>query len=202
MGKVIINIKSGEQNMNKYLAIMALLSVVVTTQTMAYDPPSTQMYSKDVEITRSEQYAFIGVGAGYSDSFEKNTLLDLRMGMQNSVWRTMFTYESNFDIYQSLLIEVDRTVVAGLMGGKGRIYLGLSGGWVMFSDDRVDDNIVVEWEDYGYAYGGNIGLMYYISDQVDLSIGYRYLKVKDICGAESCLKDNINGLEVALHYFF
>jgi len=202
MGKIIINIKSGEQNMNKYLSTVALLSAMATTPIMAYDPPSTQMYSKDVEITRSEQYAFAGVGVGYSSSFEENTLVDLRLGMQNSVWRTMFTYESNFDIYQALLIEVDRTVMAGLMGGKGRVYLGLSGGWVIFSGDRVDNDITVEWEDYGYAYGGNIGFMYYISDQVDLSVGYRYLKVKDICGAESCLEDNINGLEVALHYFF
>jgi hypothetical protein len=88
------------------------------------------------------------------------------------------------------------------MDGKGRIYLGASGGWVMFSGDRVEDNLTVEWEDYGYAYGVNGGFMYYLSDRADLSIGYRYLKVKEICGAEACLKDTIQGIEVALHYFF
>ncbi len=188
--------------MKRYLSAVAILLTMAITPIMAYDPPSTQMYASDVEITHSEQYAFAGVVTGYSKSFEKNTVLGLRMGMQNNIWRTMFTYESNFDIYQSVLIEVDRTVIAGLMGGKGRVYLGLSGGWVMFKGDRLDGGIKVNWEDYGYTYGGNVGFMYYLSDQVDLSIGYRYLKVKDICGADSCLKDNINGFEVALHYFF
>jgi len=114
----------------------------------------------------------------------------------------MFTYESNFDIYQGVLVEVDRTVVAGLLGGKGRVYLGLSGGWVMFSGDRLNDELVIEWEDYGYAYGGNVGFMYYLNDRMDLSLSYRYLKLKETCGAEACIQDNINGFEVALHYFF
>jgi len=188
--------------MKKILSPLAVLCGLGMTPLVAYDPPSTQMHASEVEIETSEQYAFFGVGAGYSNSFEEKSLLELRMGMQNSIWRTMFTYESNFDIYQGLIIEVDRTVVAGLMDGKGRIYLGASGGWVMFSGDRIENDLTVEWEDYGYAYGLNAGFMYYLNDRADLSIGYRYLKVKDICGAEACLKDNIQGVEVALHYFF
>lgn len=188
--------------MKKYLSIVTILCGLATAPLVAYDPPSTQMKASDIEITKSEQYAFAGIGAGYSDSFEKDALLAVRLGMQNSLWRTMFTYESNYDIYQAILLEVDRTLVAGLLGGRGRIYLGLSGGWVMFSGDRLDDELVVEWEDYGYTYGGNVGFMYYLNDRVDLSLSYRYLKVKETCGAEACIKDNINGFEVALHYFF
>ncbi len=188
--------------MKKYLSPLAVVCGLATTPLVAYDPPSTQMHSSEVEIERSEQYAFFGIGAGYSNSFEEKSLLDLRMGMQNSVWRTMFTFENNFDAYQGLLIEVDRTIVAGLLDGKGRIYLGASGGWVMFTGDRIEDELKIEWEDYGYAYGLNVGFMYYLSDRADLSIGYRYLKVKETCGAEACLKDTIEGLEVAIHYFF
>ena len=188
--------------MKKYISALTILCGLSTAPLLAYDPPSTQVKASEVEIQPTEQYAFMGIGAGYVDSFEESGLFEARLGMQNSVWRTMFTYENNFDIYQALILEVDRTVVAGLMGGKGRIYLGLSGGWVMFSGDGLDEDLVVEWEDYGYAYGGNIGFMYYLNDRMDLSVGYRYLKVKETCGAEACIKDNINGVEMAIHYFF
>lgn len=187
--------------MKNLLSTLTILCGLYTTQLVAYDPPATQMHVDDIEIKESEQYAFAGIGAKYSDSFEEKGVVDFRLGIQNSVWRTIFSYESNFEEYQAIMLEVDRTVVAGLLGGKGRIYLGVSAGWVLFSGDRIENDLVVEWEDYGYAYGGNVGFMYYLSDRLDLSIGYRYLIVKDTCGA-SCIKDNIHGVEIALHYFF
>ena len=122
----------------------------------------------------------------------------IRVGLQTNVWRTMFTYEGNFDSYQAFLIEADRTIVAGLIGGKGRIYLGASGGWIeYYGEKNLDNGFTVDFKDYGYAYGGNIGFMLYLTDRVDLSLEYRYLFT-----SSSCTLNDIQGPGIALHYFF
>ena len=203
--------------MKKHLLVLMFLCSLPSMQLFA-EPASTQMYASEIEIGESEQYAFIGITGNYADPLEDKGVFGFRMGMQNNVWRTIFTYESNFNEYQAFLIEADRTVVAGLLGGKGRIYLGVSGGWVRYGADIVvasDDtnttdapipepfgdeqnpDLVINQVSDGYAYGGNIGFMYYLSDQVDISIEYRYLIIDKIN-----LFDHIQGPSVSLHYFF
>ena len=181
--------------MKKYM-LMVVCAVGLLIQQAAAENIT---YTNNMEVEETEQYGFAGIEGGYLNSLdaENKGIVGVRVGMQNSVWRTMFTYESNFESYQAFLIEADRTVVAGLFGGKGRIYLGISGGWIEFYGDKLLDNVMVEFKDYGYAYGGNIGLMFYLSDQIDLDIGYRYLFTND-----SCTYDYIDGVNIALHYFF
>ena len=203
--------------MKKYFLILVSIYSLLFVQLSA-EPASTQMYANEIVIEEAEQYAFIGITGSYVDPLDERGVFGFRMGMQNNVWRTIFTYESNFNEYQAFLIEADRTVVAGLMGGKGRIYLGVSGGWLRYGADIVvasDDanttdpvtpesfngeqnpDLVIYQASNGYAYGGNIGFMYYLSDQVDISIEYRYLIVDKIN-----LFDHIQGPSVSLHYFF
>ena len=195
--------------MKKYLLILVSLYGLLSMQLSA-EPASTQMYAEEIEISDSEQYAFAGITGSYLNLIpvvgtediylnpsEWSGLLGVRVGMQNNVWRTMFTYENNFDTYHAFLIEADRTILAGMMDGKGRIYLGASGGWIGYYGDKLQDGIMVEFKDYGFAYGGNIGFMYYLSDRVDMSIDYRYLFT-----SSSCTLDNIHGTTISLHYFF
>jgi opacity protein-like surface antigen len=197
--------------MKKYLSIYIGAFLLFSQQLSAGDP-STQIYASDIEIEDSEQYGFVGIGGGYlnltresgseyvyfsNDKDESKGVIDIRAGLQTNVWRTMFTYESNFDSYQAFLIEADRTIIAGLLGGKGRIYLGASGGWIEFYGERLLNNALVDFEDYGYVYGGNLGFMYYLSDQVDMSLEYRYLFT-----SSSCTLKDIQGVNLALHYFF
>jgi hypothetical protein len=198
--------------MKNYLLPLILIFSLFTVQLFAYDPASTQMYAKDIEIEDVEQYPFAGITGSYADTLEDKGIFGVRMGMQNSLWRTIFTYENNFGDYQSFLVEVDRTIVAGLFGNRGRVYLGASGGWIRYSADLPDlpedenGTIAIPLDinnpDFlqtsdGYAYGVNIGFMYYLTDQADLSIGYRYLFINDINKF-----DYIQGPDIALHYFF
>ncbi len=198
--------------MKKYLFILVSLYGFLSLQLSA-ESDSTQMYANEIVIGDAEQYAFAGItgsylnliqttpvyGTGdvYLNSSDWQGLLGVRAGMQTNVWRTMFTYENNFDTYQAFLIEADRTILAGMMDGKGRIYLGASGGWIGYNGDKLQDDIIVEFEDYGYAYGGNIGFMLYLSDRIDMSIDYRYLFT-----SSSCTLDDIHGPSISLHYFF
>ena len=197
--------------MKKYVAALVWISLFFSQQLSAGEP-STQIYASDIEIQDPEQYGFVGITGGYLNleqslqaeaiyfpRTESKGVAGIRAGIQTNVWRTMFTLESNFESYQAFLVEADRTVVAGLMDGKGRIYLGVSGGWIKFYGDRttIYEDVLVEFEDYGYAYGGNIGYMYFLSDQVDLSLEYRYLFT-----SSSCSLEDLQGFNVALHYFF
>jgi len=172
--------------MKKYISSAIVASVLFSAPLLAN---SMQMNANDVVIEEVEQYGFVGITGGFSSELETTSIVGFRLGMQNNVWRTSFTYENNFDDYQSFMVQADRTVVAGLFGGLGRLYAGLSGGWINHDLDSVEQD--------GYAYGGNIGLMYYISDQVDLSVDYRYLFTTDLCPI-----DHIQGVSVSLHYFF
>ncbi|MEA3418074.1 MAG: hypothetical protein U9Q90_01650 [Campylobacterota bacterium] len=200
--------------MKNYLLSLILIFALFSAELFAYDPASTQMHVKDLEIEDVEQFPFIGITGSYSDPLEEKGVFGVRAGMQNNVWRTIFTYEDNFGDYQAFLVEVDRTLVAGLFGNRGRIYLGASGGWLRYNADLpdqpedgngtiavvipsdIDDPDLLQTSD-GYSYGINIGFMYYLSEQADLSIGYRYLFVNDINKF-----DYIQGPDISLHYFF
>jgi hypothetical protein len=194
-----------------------LFLITLFSSNLFAENTSTQPYANDVQIEDTEQYAFIGISGNYSDPLDKKGVFGFRMGMQNSIWRTIFTYENNFDEYQAFLIEADRTVIAGLFGGKGRVYIGASGGWIRYGADIIttssdtNNSLVVEANDDtyngnnsdpfqtsdGYAYGVNLGFMYYLSDQVDISLEYRYLFVDKIN-----LFDHIQGPSISLQYFF
>jgi len=198
--------------MKKYLLILISLYGFLSLQLSA-ESDSTQMYANEIVIGDAEKYAFggltgsylnlipttpvYGTGDVYLNSSDWQGLLGVRAGMQTNVWRTMFTYENNFDTYQAFMIEADRTILAGMMGGKGRIYLGASGGWIGYYGEKLQDGVLVEFKDYGYAFGGNVGFMLYLSDRIDMSIDYRYLFT-----SSSCTLDDIHGPSISLHYFF
>jgi len=189
----------------KEILMKKIISSFILAYTLFANPLSastSQIQPKDIVIDEVEQYPFIGIVGLDNALLDNNLLMGFRVGMQNNVWRTMVTYEDNFDQYQALMLQVDRTIVAGLFNGKGRIYLGLSGGIVDTGNDwmnalninKSDTSIV---NTAGYAMGGNIGLMYYVSEQVDISLEYRYLSVKDVDQF-----DRIKGFSIAIHYFF
>lgn len=197
--------------MKKIINVLVCLSALLSPQLMA-DTPAVQMRASDIMIEEPDQYAFVGITGGYLDLeqtpesegiyfglTDNKWVGGLRVGIQTTVWRTMFTFESNFESYQAFLVEADRTIIAGLLDDKGRIYLGASGGWIKYYGDRttIYEDVLIEFEDYGYAYGGNLGFMYYLSDQLDLSLEYRYLFT-----SSSCTLNDIQGVNIALHYFF
>lgn len=184
-----------KKTINSFILACALFTTPIFSAT-------TQMKASDIVIDEVEQYPFIGIVGLENDLLDNNILLGFRVGMQNNLWRSMVTYEDNFDEYQSLMLQVDRTLVAGLFNGKGRIYLGLSTGIIDTGNDwmnaiNINESDTSTINTAGYAMGGNIGLMYYVSEQVDISLEYRYLSVQEVDHF-----DRIKGFSIAIHYFF
>ena len=133
--------------MKKYLLAVCLSALL--SQELAADSLATQIKTSNMVIEDAEQYGFVGIEGAYlnltqtpesEDIYfapESKGTLGLRVGVQTNVWRTMFTYEDNFDSFRAFMVEADRTVVAGMIGGKGRIYLGASAGWIEYYGERI-----------------------------------------------------------------
>jgi len=139
------------------------------------------------------RYPFWGIVA-YSSTIEgeRGDVGGIRYGQQSKDWRTSFTLESKYYNQQMLTLQIDRTLLYSLSTSKLRIYGGVVGAAIIQDkNDGSDDKML------GYGYGLSAGLMYYLSDTIDLDLGYRYMKVTDIDNV-----DDISSFGLALHYFF
>lgn len=139
------------------------------------------------------KYPFVGI-VGYSSDMggERGAIGGLRYGQQSRDWRTTFSAEMSYNDYQVFSIQVDRTLLYSLTTSKLRIYGGLIGAAITQerNDGSGDKNL-------GYGYGVTTGLMFYLSDKIDLDLGYRYMRVTDLDTI-----DEINSVSFAIHYFF
>ncbi len=144
----------------------------------------------------------------------------IRYGQQTLKWRTMFTYEFEQNGYTSFIIEIDRILMDDLYGiAKIRPYAGLSLGFIDYVNDNLafdtnstnnntntnntdnqnpeNDQESNDIDTSGYFYGLNLGLIVYVTDNIDLDVGYHYYDVQDFEGL-----NNIQGLTFSLHYFY
>jgi opacity protein-like surface antigen len=139
------------------------------------------------------KYPFWGI-IGYSSDIngEQGGVVGIRYGQQSKDWRTSFTLESSFKDHQLFTIQIDRTLLHSLTTSKLRIYGGIIGGAVAQdkNDGSGDKNL-------GYSYGLSIGFMFYLSDNIDLDLGYRYMRVTDLDNI-----DKISSVSFSIHYFF
>jgi len=139
------------------------------------------------------KYPFWGV-VGYSNNIndESGAVVGLRYGQQSKSWRTSFTLESSYQDYQLFSVQIDRTLLYSVTTSKLRIYGGLIASAITQekNDGSGDKNI-------GYGYGLGAGLMFYLSDNIDLDLGYRYMRVTDLDNI-----DEISSFGFAMHYFF
>jgi len=138
------------------------------------------------------KYPFWGI-IGYSSDVngKQGGVVGLRYGQQSKDWRTSFTLETRYNGYQLFTAQVDRTLLYSLATPKLRLYAGLIAGAVAQEDEAGgDDNL-------GYSYGVSAGFMFYLSDNIDLDLGYRYMKVTELDNI-----DDISSASFAIHYFF
>ncbi|KIM08457.1 MAG: hypothetical protein KU28_03395 [Sulfurovum sp. PC08-66] len=141
----------------------------------------------------STKYPFFGiVGLSSAINGENGGVVGIRYGQQSQDWRTSFTVETPYQEYQFISVAIDRTLLYSLTTSKLRIYGGLVGAAILFDkNDGSGDKSV------GYGYGLGAGLMYYLTDNIDLDLGYRYMLVNDVDNL-----DEISSFGFALHYFF
>jgi len=156
------------------------------------------------------------------DNFSNDEVIaGIRYGQQTLRWRTMFTYEFEQNGYKSFVVEIDRILKDDLFGiTKIRPYAGVSLGTISYVNDNLAFDINGTQKDEsaqkdkngektseesesesmdtsGYFYGLNLGLIVYITDNIDMDIGYHYYDVQDFEGM-----NEIQGLTFSLHYFY
>lgn len=142
-----------------------------------------------------EEFPFIGLSVSSQniDSTLNNTRetsIGIRYGKQTQNWRTTFAYDYSKG-YQSLSGEIDKILTDELFNTpKIRPFIGFSVGILKLNDDCLSDTS-------GYYYGGNIGLIFYTTDTMDIDLSYHYNIIQEIEDA-----DNIHGATLSLHYFF
>ncbi|MEA2028680.1 MAG: hypothetical protein U9N49_06865 [Campylobacterota bacterium] len=139
------------------------------------------------------KYPFWGV-VGYSSDIDGDSgaVAGIRYGQQSRDWRTSFTLESKYQNQQLFTVQIDRTLLYSLSTSKLRVYGGIIGAAIaQDKDDGSSD------KNLGYGYGLSAGLMFYLSDKVDLDLGVRYIKVTDLDHI-----DEIKSVGFAMHYFF
>jgi hypothetical protein len=183
------NVKNLDEESFMKKTMTALLTGMVLTSTI---------YAESAPGDRK----FIGleVGAG---SVQGDTLIEpnhegdtveygVRLGAQTDEWRTTFI----FDYFDSS--DDDQNVEKGLIavdyffyndGGNSvvRPFIGVNVGYANYESTYFDDS--------GFLYGGQVGIVIGITSQIDLDLSYRYsLSEMDIMDHASSFTFGINYL--------
>ena len=144
-----------------------------------------------------KEYPFIGVtvstqSTNIKDADNKrDTTFGIRYGKQTLDWRTMFTYEYKKNGFQAASIEIDKILLDEILGmPEFRPYVGASLGALFYDDNLLSDT-------NGIYYGANLGLLVYVTDNVDADFSYHYHFVDKLENI-----DKIKGGTFSLHYFY
>jgi len=123
----------------------------------------------------------LGIEVGYASSkYERNSVnrstndpeYGFRIGAQNKDWRT--TLIGNFSRgkkhkYQKAMLTFDHFVWQSLYEKdhiRFKPYMGGHIGWIKHTADDLSEN--------GILYGGEVGIVWNVMDEVDFDLGYRY----------------------------
>jgi len=184
------------------------------------------LFSTNTLFAEQESFPFIGVTVSTqtvdlqpivtdlpnrlnNPSSINETTFGLQFGVQTKDYRTTFTAEGNSD-YQTIDVEVDYILFDQMFGTpKIRPYVGATLGYIHFDENLItqynenriaedaanDRNTTISTSD-GY-YGLDLGLLFYVTDDIDLDIGYHYYFMDRLEPL-----DTLNGASFSLHYFY
>ena len=144
-----------------------------------------------------KSYSFIGIQTGYANVHDKSMQsIGVKYGQQTKEYRTSFSYnyasKSNLT-NQSLLLEVDRGIFKkDFKDLPFKPYAGIALG-VMEERNKGG----APSKDRGYLYGLSTGIAYIANDHLDFDLSYRYLRTHQMENI-----DEINNINLALHYFY
>jgi opacity protein-like surface antigen len=144
------------------------------------------------------EFGFIGMGIGaYGVSFDDNTSLPsenistvaLRMGRQTRRMRTLFSIEYSSELAGAGIF-IDYIPFDTMFGTPYfRPYIGLHAQYLRYQSGDTDEE--------GFGMGGQVGLLIYASDTIDVDLSYRYGFIQN-----SDILDSIDGFTLSLHYFY
>ena len=138
-----------------------------------------------------------------------STTFGIQYGVQTRDYRTTFTYENTSD-FQTLDVGVDYIFMDDMFGtSKARPYIGATIGYIMYDESTIvayNENTIAINEakaidtsistSDGY-YGLDAGFIFYITDSIDLDIGYHYYFVDRLEPLNT-----MSGFSFSLHYFY
>ena len=159
---------------------------------------SSSLYARD-DISESKSFIGIEVGATtieadhvfFGDNYEGNGVeFGLRLGAQNQQWRTLIAlnYYDNVDDDQEYVKGIITFDYLLIDNSSIQPYVGVNVGYIDYTSDVRDDA--------GFLYGGQVGLMYLLSENIQVDISYRYSI------AETDSVNHVAGIIVGLNYIF
>lgn len=142
-------------------------------------------------------------------SSETERTFGVQYGVQTQDFRTTVSVEGNND-FQSIDVEVDYIFMDSMFGtAKVRPYVGATLGYVRYNqkliaqyndnrvlDDELNDRNTTISNTNGF-YGLDLGLLFYITDQIDLDVSYHYYYMDRLEPL-----DSMSGGTFAFHYFY
>jgi len=152
---------------------------------------STNLFSNE------KLYSFIGVQA--SPSIFNNTIapsIALKYGKQSKDTRTSIAYgygKNSDNSYQTLIMQIDTAILTQTFKDIAfKPYFGASFGVMQHKNKKL-----ISYTDKGFIYGVNTGLSYVVNNNVDIDLGYRFMKTSKLKEIET-----INDVSFSMHYFY
>lgn len=118
----------------------------------------------------------------------------LRLGAENSMWRSMvvfdyFNSDEDDQNYERMMIQVDYFVLAKQFQATSfKPYIGVNGGYLNYESYGIDES--------GFAYGGEFGFTTAVSKSVDLDFALRY----SIAAPDEL--DSVGNIAFGINYFY
>ena len=145
----------------------------------------------------------LGIEVGYSaaeyqqgavNTRNKEPEYGFRLGAQNKEWRTTFVgnlSRGRGHKYQKAMLTFDHFVWQSLYEKDHVVfkpYLGGHIGWIKHTTDDISES--------GMLYGGEVGIVWNVIDEVDFDLGYRY----SVTNLDSV--DSIDAMTIGLNYIY
>jgi len=151
------------------------------------------------EVSIGEKIIGLEVGASkieadsifLGDNYEGNDIeYGLRLGAQNKQWRTLIVlnyYDANDDDQEYIkgMATFDYLLI---QDSPLKPYLGVNVGYIDYTSQERDDS--------GFLYGGQVGVLYRVAENIQVDVTYRYSFV------ESDYVNHVEGIVVGLNYIF
>ena len=159
---------------------------------------SSSLYARD-DISESKSFIGIEVGAAtieannifLGDNYEGSGVeFGIRLGAQNQQWRTLIAlnYYDNTDDDQEYFKGIVTFDYLLIQDTPLQPYLGVNVGYIDYTSDAMDDT--------GFLYGGQAGVLYSVTENIQMDVSYRYSI------AETDNVNHVGGIIVGLNYIF
>ena len=169
--------------------ILSILAIVTLSH-------GSDVFSSERILGIEVGYSTLNTNKNSTNHSTNNAEYGVKIGMQSEEWRTtllcnFFTKEGHK--YQKVMFDFDRFMWTSLFNKIDatlfKPYLGGHIGWMRYTD-------TLSLNDAGLVYGGQAGLAWNLSQEVDLDLGYRYslTNIKEV--------ESINSVVFGMNYLY